>query len=129
MQTNKNDVKKFLEKLHDILNSAGFDIDSNFVLIQATKPGEDLKFSTMYTLMDLGYDAEDVVEVLRALTFQDYSETLLDTGDADPPILLVFCKVLNKKEVYIKIKIRELLNNVICISFHYAKHSMNRPYL
>lgn len=129
MQTNKNDVKKFLEKLHDILNSAGFDIDSNFVLIQATKPGEDLKFSTMYTLMDLGYDSEDVVEVLRALTFQDYSETLLDTGDADPPILLVFCKVLNKKEVYIKIKIRELLNNVICISFHYAKHSMNRPYL
>ena len=129
MQTNKNDVKKFLEKLHDILNSAGFDINSNFVLIQATKPGEDLKFSTMYTLMDLGYDAEDVVEVLRALTFQDYSETLLDTGDANPPILLVFCKVLNKKEVYIKIKIRELLNNVICISFHYAKHSMNRPYL
>ena len=129
MITNRNDVKKFLEKLHGILNSAEFDVDSNFVLIQSTKPGEDLKFSTMYTVADLDYDAEDVVEVLKTLTVQDYSETLLDTGDADPPVLLVFCKELNRKEVYIKIKIRELSRNVICISFHYAKHNMNRPYL
>lgn len=129
MITNKNDVKKFLDKLHDILNSAGFDIERNFILIQATKQGEDIRFSTPYTLMHLDYDAEDVVKVLKSLTVQDYSETLLDTGNADPPVLLVFCKELNKKEVYIKIKIRELLDNVICISFHYAKHSMNRPYL
>lgn len=128
MQTNKNDVKKFLEKLHGILNSSGFDVDSNFVLIQVPKPVEDMKFSTPYTLMDLDYDAEDVVDVLKTLTVQDYSETLLDTGDVDPPVMFVFCKELKKKEVYIKIKIRELSNNVICISFHYAKHKMNRPY-
>lgn len=129
MLTNKNDVGKFLEKLRNILNSPEFDVDSNFVLIQSTKPGEDLKFSTVYTLADLDYGVEDVVEVLKTLTLQDYSETLLDAGDVDPPVLLVFCKELNEKEVYIKIKIRELSKNVICISFHYAKHSMNRPYL
>ena len=129
MITNRNDVKKFLDKLQGILNSPEFDIDRDFVLIQATKAGEDIKFSTPYTLMHLDYDAEDVVEVLRNLTVKDYSETLLDTGNTVPPVLLVFCKELNKKAVYIKVKIRELANNVICISFHYAKHSMNRPYL
>ena len=129
MLTNKNDVGKFLEKLRNILNSPEFDVDSDFILIRTTKPGEDLRFSTMYTLNDLDYDAEDVVEVLKMLRIEDYSETLLDTGDVDPPVLFVFCKELKKKEVYIKIKIRELLNNVICISFHYAKHKMSRPYL
>ena len=124
----KREVIEFLDKLHELLGSDDFDIDSNLYLIRKRKKGEDEKFSTPYTLLDLDYDAEDVVNRLKELKVEEYSETKIDTDDANPPILFVFGKGINDELVYVKVKIREQQKQVVCVSFHYAKDKMTFPY-
>ncbi len=98
------------------------------VLIRKRKP-DDLSHSTPFTLVDLSYDIHDVVERLKELQISEYSETLIDRDDSFPPYLFVFGKDINKKLVYIKLKIRETdKKRVICVSFHYAKNAMTFPY-
>lgn len=71
----------------------------------------------------------DVVERLKEITLQDYSETLGDKDNDNPPYLHVFGKYINGKEVYIKLKIRDgITKKVLCLSFHYAEYCMNHPY-
>ena len=55
--------------------------------------------------MALEYDNNDIVEVLKTLTVEDYSETKIDTDDIHPPILYVFGKKIDEKLVYIRLKI------------------------
>ena len=127
MKSSQSDVKKFLNTLRDTLQSSSFNIDTDFVLIRSQK--EDYLYSTRYTLADLEYDSGDVIERLKELTVQEYSETLPDRDDMDPPLLFVFGKGIDGKLVYIKIKQRQLQEGqVVCVSFHYAKHSMPFPY-
>ena len=45
-------------------------------------------------MVDLEYDIEDVVERLRELTVGEYSETLVDKDDINPPLLFVFGKII-----------------------------------
>ena len=79
--------------------------------------------------MDLDYGHADVVAQLKDLQLSDYSESLLDRDDPNPPMLYVFGKTIEEKEIYIKIKIREQeRRRVICVSFHHAEHSMPHPY-
>lgn len=93
------------------------------------KTGEDEQFSTRYTMLDLDYDVSDIVERLRELTIQEYSETLLDKDDLDPPLLFVFGKDIQRRQVYVKLKIKnETSDHVLVVSFHYAKHEMKFPY-
>lgn len=102
---------------------------SNFVLISKKKQGEDQKYSTPYTLLDLDYDIEDVVRRLKELTIAEYSETKIDKDDLNPPLLFVFGKDINSKLVYVKLKIKEeQQRHVLCVSFHYAKERMIFPY-
>ena len=56
--------------------------------------------------MELDYDTWDVVERLKELTVSDYSETKIDKDDLDPPLLFVFGKDINRKLVYVKLKIK-----------------------
>lgn len=56
--------------------------------------------------MDLDYDAEDVIARLKELTIKEYSETKIDKDDLNPPLLFVFGKDINKKLVYVKLKIK-----------------------
>ena len=58
-----------------MLENADFDIDTDLMLIRKKKQGEDQKYSTPYTLLDLDYDTEDVLERLKELTVAEYSET------------------------------------------------------
>lgn len=97
-------------------------------LIRKKKRVEEQKFSTPYTLLDLDYDAEDVVSRLKELKVEEYSETKIDTNDVNPPILFVFGKDINGKLIYVKLKIRDLKKQVVCVSFHYAKDKMEFPY-
>lgn len=104
------------------------DINTDLSLVRKKKQGDDLKFSTPYTLLDLDYDAEDVVDRLKELKVEEYSETKIDKDDVNPPILFVFGKGINDQLIYVKLKIRDQQKHVICVSFHYAKDKMEFPY-
>lgn len=127
--SDKREVLNFLNELQKVLEDSNFDIDSNFILIQSRKSGSKEQFSTPYTLIDLEYDVEDVVERLKELTIGEYCETLFDKNDNHPPLLYVFGKQINSQLVYIKLKIKERKKKyVLCVSFHYAEHNMTFPY-
>jgi hypothetical protein len=128
-QSKKNEVTDFLEELQGILGKENFDIDTDITLIRVKKKKEDERYSTPYTLLDLDYDTYDVIDRLKELTVQEYSETLIDKDDINPPLLFVFGKDINNKQVYVKLKIKGNPSRyVVCVSFHYAKEKMVFPY-
>ena len=125
--SDKKVVKKFLEELKAIINDVSFDSDDDLIIIKSSK--DEVQYSTRYTLLDLDYDTVDVVDRLKELTVSDYSETLIDKDDDKPPLLFVFGKDINNRQVYIKLKIKgENNRRILCLSFHYAKHKMKFPY-
>lgn len=125
----KKEVITFLNELKSLLEKEGFDIDTDITLIRKKKKGEDEKFSTPYTMLDLDYDTDDVVNRLKELSVSEYSETKIDKDDLNPPLLFVFGKDINNKLVYVKLKIKgNQQNHVLCVSFHYAKEDMEFPY-
>lgn len=127
MKSSPSDIERFLQRLKGALQAEGFDIDRDFTLIKSSK--NDYYHSTEYTIADLDYDTQDVIERIKELTLQEYSETLFDKDDMDPPVLFVFGKDINGKQIYIKIKQRESqANHVVCVSFHYAAYDMPLPY-
>lgn len=129
IQSKKREVIAFLNELKSLLESADFDIDTDITLIRKRKQGEDQKYSTLYTLLDLDYDTKDVVERLKELTVAEYSETKIDKDDLNPPLLFVFGKDISSKLVYVKLKIKgNQQRHVLCVSFHYAKEKMTFPY-
>lgn len=128
-QSKKREVVAFLDELQKLLERENFDINTDITLIIKKKQGEDQRYSTPYTLLDLDYDIEDVVNRLKELTVEEYSETKIDTDDVNPPLLLVFGKDINGKIIYIKLKIKgNQQKYVLCVSFHYAKDKITFPY-
>lgn len=127
-QSKKREVETFLDELHKLLESNDFDINTDLNFVRKKKQGVDQKFSTPYTLLDLDYDAEDVVNRLKELKVEEYSEIKIDKDDVNPPILFVFGKDINSRLVYVKLKIRNQQKQVVCVSFHYAKDKMEFPY-
>ena len=125
--SDKKDVKKFLDDLKAIINNVSFDSNDDLIIIKSSK--DEVQYSTRYTLLDLDYDTEDVVERLKELTIAEYSETKIDKDDLNPPVLFVFGKDINSKLVYVKLKIKgDQQRHVLCVSFHYAKEKMTFPY-
>ena len=99
------------------------------ILIKSKKESEKRQYSTPHTLLDLEYDESDIVMRLKELTVAEYSETLFDRDDDNPPLLFVFGKDINEKLVYIKLKIKgEKEKRILCLSFHYAERKMEFPY-
>ena len=128
-QSKKIEVVAFLDELQKLLERENFDINTDITLIIKKKQGEDQRYSTPYTLLDLDYDIEDVVNRLKELTVEEYSETKIDTDDVNPPLLFVFGKDINGKIIYIKLKIKgNQQKYVLCVSFHYAKDKITFPY-
>ena len=118
-----------METLRTILQDKEFNIDKDIVLIKTRKRNDKVQYSTAYTLLDLDYNVEDVVERLKELKLEEYSESLIDRDDANPPTLFVFEKVIHGKQVYIKLKIKEKERQyILCVSFHYAEYVMSFPY-
>jgi hypothetical protein len=127
IQSDKKDVKVFLKELKDILNSEKFNTGEDMIVVKSKK--DEIEYSTEYLMVDLDYDESDIVERLKELTLDEYSETLIDKDDDKPPLLFVFGKDINNRLVYIKLKIKgEKSKKVLCLSFHYAKHTMPFPY-
>ena len=114
--------------MKELLGKDDFDIDTDLTLIRKNKP-DDEEHSTPFTLLDLDYDAWDIVDRLKELTIAEYSETKIDRDDLNPPLLFVFGKDINRKLIYIKLKIKkDQRKRILCVSFHYAKEPMTFPY-
>ena len=115
--------------MKSILSSEAFNADTDIFIIKKPKEGKDHLFSTYFTLLDLEYDTQDVINTLSNLTVDNYSETVFDKDDNNPILLHVFGKEINSRMVYIKLKIRETDRKcIICVSFHYAKKRIVFPY-
>lgn len=127
IRSDKKVVIAFLEELHEVLTAENFSIADNMIIIKSNK--DEVKYSTRFTMLDLNYDSEDVIERLKELAISEYSETLIDRDDDKSPLLFVFGKDVNSRMVYIKLKIKgETKKKVLCLSFHYAKYDMEFPY-
>lgn len=124
----KSEVRDFLNNLKSILEDEEFDSKSNFMLIRSSKEYEE--YSTPFTLLDLDYGSEDVIERIKELTIENYSESLVDRDNLEPlAVLFVFGKDINERLVYIKLRIKGIEKRmVVCVSFHYAKEQMSFPY-
>ena len=72
-QSKKREVIAFLDGLHKLLRRNDFDINTDLTLISKPKQGNEQKFSTPYTLLDLDYDTEDVVDRLKELKVEEHS--------------------------------------------------------
>lgn len=129
VKSSREEVRNFLDNLMKILQDENFDIDKDLVLIKSKKKKDKEQYSTPYTLLTLEYDNLDVVKRLKELTIEEYSETIVDKDDVSPPLLFIFGKNINDKQVFIKLKIKgEQQRHVLCVSFHYAEHVMTFPY-
>lgn len=128
IQSKKKEVIAFLDELKAFLGRDNFNINTDLTLISKKKQSDERQFSTPYTLLELDYDAGDVVERLKELTVEEYSETKIDKDDLNPPLLFVFGKNIDDKLVYVKLKLKRDKKHVLCVSFHYAKDKMIFPY-
>lgn len=127
IQTDKRDIIKLLRELHEFIDSTEFDVKKHFYFANTSK--DEIQYSNFYTLNELGFSVADVVNTIRELTVSDYSETLFDRDNSNPPLLYVFGKSIDSKLIYIKLKYRSIGNKkVICVSFHFARFDMKFPY-
>ena len=79
IQSKKREVIIFLEQLKELLGNEDFNMDTDLTLISKKKQGDDQKYSTPYTLLDLDYDTEDIVERLKELTVEE--DVIMTVGD------------------------------------------------
>jgi hypothetical protein len=80
------------------------------------------------TIKQLEYSIEDVKKELRDLAIVNYAEGPLSDVLYKGADMWVFGKMVQSKEVYIKIALGQPGSKVICISFHFAEHAMMYPY-
>lgn len=128
----EDEVKAFLKELKELLTDPAFDLSSDLDIL-GKKPGESPidPYTTANTMLDLGFNTEDVMNQLLALEVSNYYETLIDDKSNLLPPFFAFAKLIQSKDVYIKIKIRDRKNcKVFCVSFHFARYTFpeNLPY-
>lgn len=128
----KKNIEDFLLEMKKILTNERFDIDKQFQFIQQREKDEpNDEYTNQNTLIELEYDRFDVVDELKRLTVKDYCETMYDTQADGICFLHVFGKKIQKRDIYIKVRIKtdRYGKRVFCISFHFARHPLtNFPY-
>ena len=98
----ESEAENFPDELKIILNDPEFNADNDLTIIKSKKHGKE-RFTTQYTM--------------------------LDEGDVNPPLLFVFGKEINNRQIYIKLIIKtDRARHILCLSFHYAEERMNLPY-
>ena len=123
-------VAIFLQSLKYILCSESFDCDRDLDILLSKKTDPyNAGYTTAETLASLGYNKKDICDELLALTENDYYETVIDDIDPALPRFYTFGKVIQTREIYIKVKIRDnTKGTVFCVSFHFAKYPILKPY-
>ena len=125
-----NDVTTFLRELKMVLCSEGFDCERDLDVLRSKKTDmNNAGYTTIETMEALGYTKQNICDEMLSLTEKDYYETVIDDIDPALPKFYAFGKTIQTREVFIKIKIRDRLKNkIFCVSFHFAKYPMTKPY-
>ena len=113
--TNIEDVQRFLNDFH--LKTKIFDI----VFL-------DNRDKNFKSLLSLEISSLQRKQIIDGLSTGDYSEGPLPDTLHHISDMWVFGKIVNKKEIYIKISMGNPNNKTICISFHIAEKSMKFPF-
>lgn len=128
----EEEVKTFLKELKELLTDEAFDLSRDFDILPKKK--DELPtdpYTTANTLLELGFNSEDVMNQLLALEISNYYETVIDDKDNSLPPFFAFARLIQSKDVYIKVKIRDRKNcKVFCVSFHFARYNLPKdlPY-
>ena len=121
-------VEQFLKDIKQILLQEDFCIDSDFYLLREGKIGST-GYKNNMTIIALDYDREDICDTLISLTVSDYCETVPDLQYPSQAPLLIFSKVIDSKEVYIKVNVSHQEDRkVFVLSFHFAERPVKKPY-
>ena len=120
----------FLHALRQVLCSENFNCERDLdILLSKKSDPYNAGYTTAETMVALGYNKKDVSADLLSLTENDYYETVIDDVDPTLPKFYSFGKTIQAREVYIKVKIRDKYKGtVFCVSFHFAKHPISKPY-
>jgi hypothetical protein len=120
----ENEVNDFLLEARDII---GESLDNLFIQRERKDQGHDDEYTTIQTMAALDYDGENVGKEIMSLQHTEYVITASDRKRPSSPPFWIFEKVINSRSIYIKFKIK---NNslVFCMSFHFAKWTLSRPY-
>ncbi len=128
----EHDVIIFLKELKDVLTNPKFNVSTDLdILLKKSKELPTDPFTTFNTMQALQYDRHDLVSQFMALDVSNYMETFIDDKDNTLPPFFAFCKTIENREVYIKLKIRDREScKVFCVSFHFARFPLpaQRPY-
>lgn len=126
-RSNRNDVQNFLDRVYIALQN-----NANFIFIKNRKVEKtNPKYINETCMLTLDYDNNDVINEIRSLSVEHYYETHFDDKQRGTTPLFVFIKEIQKKQVYIKIRLKEREDGekVVCISFHFAEHEVYKlPY-
>lgn len=125
----KDEIKLVLDKIIEKLTNEGTDC---FMFVKNRRnEKKDYKFTNAYCLEELQYDYEDVMSEIMDLKESNYYESVFDRGSKKADLLHIFIKEIINKQVYIKIKIKEIGESdiVLCVSFHFVEHQIGKlPY-
>ena len=116
----KQAIRDFLEEVKQTITEAAIGYQS----WRLVKRKENVECMT-----ELGFTYNDVRDAILGLSVVDYCEGPLQDRDM-PGDLWVFGKVMEDREVYIKLKLARFgpLKIVRIVSFHPAKESLCYPY-
>lgn len=123
------EVEQFLVNLKTILESDAFNVQQDLDILPKKKTELSTDpYTTANTMVALDFDKSDVCAQLKNLTVHEYAETIIDNRDITWPSFFVFYKVIQSRDIYIKVKIRDRQNNkVFCVSFHFARYPKPNP--
>jgi len=88
----------------------------------------DARGKNTQAMLDLEITPSDREKVLKNLLPEDYVEGPKEDLVYGGSNMWVFGKVLDNKEIYIKISMGEINRRVICISFHMAEYPLEYPF-
>ena len=127
-------VVDFLSQMKAIFSSESYNPDRDFVFQRCRDKDEpDYEFTNENTLLALDYDTSDVVEELKTLRLDEYSESMIDNVAEGFNPFYVFGRTIQGRDVYIKVRLKQRESApgqfVFCVSFHFARHPITaHPY-
>jgi hypothetical protein len=113
METGKSGVESFLN---------GFKAKMNVFEVIFLNRDKNLQ-----ALADLEISAAKRTEILKTLEVKDYYKGPSKDRDQGPD-LWEFGKIVNSKEVYVKVHMGNENRPVICVSFHLAERAIIYPF-
>jgi len=127
MSSERSVVKDFLAQMNSVLSNDSFNIDRDFFFQRIRESDEpDDEYTNENTMLELGYDTSDVIEELKTLGLDDYSESIVDNVANGFEVFFVFGKKIRGRDIYIKVRMKQRRKTqdeyVFCISFHFARH-------